>query len=426
MLKEVEETSPTTRKLTIDISPAVIEKEMSNAYNKLRTNAKIPGFRVGKVPLAILEKKFGKDIEAQVLEKIVPEFYSEAVKEAKIFPITYPEIDGKLELKKNQALSFIATVEVKPELKDISYEGIELKEKTFSTEEKEIEEALKMLRESRALLQVTEGPIQEGDMAVIDYSAFVDKSEVKELQSKDYPFILGSHVMPKAFSEVFSGKKKGDSFEVTIPFEADVPNKSIAGKEVLFKGTVKEMKERILPELDEEFAKGLNYGSMEELKKNISETIHKKKKNQIDSEYKRALTEHLIRNHDFEVPQSMVKRELESLIDESKQHAMSKGKPVKPDEELRIEFEPFALKNVKAMLILDAIGKKEKIEAGEDDMKEAIDEVASQHNLKPEEVKKLYIAQEGSLDGLKHRLYTGKVLDFVLSKANIEKSAVKS
>ncbi|UCF87263.1 MAG: trigger factor [Nitrospiraceae bacterium] len=426
MLKDVEETSPTTRKLTINISPEIIDKEMSNAYNRLRTNAKIPGFRVGKVPQAILEKKFGKDIEAQVLEKIVPEFYSEAVKQAKIFPITYPEIAGKLELKKNQPLSFTATVEVKPELKDISSEGIVLKEKTFSVEETEIEAAIKMIRESRALLQVTDGPIQEGDMAVIDYSAFVDKNEVKELQSKDYPFILGSHVMPRTFSEAFSGKKKGDSFEVTIPFESDTPNKTIAGKDVLFKVTVKEMKKRILPDLDEEFAKGLSYGSMEELKKNISENIEKKKKTQIDSEYKRELTEHLISNHSFEVPQSMVNRELESLIDESKQHAMSKGKTVKPDGELRTELEPLAFKNVKAMLILDTIGKKEKIEVNEDDMKEAIDEVASQHNLKPEEVKKLYIAQEGSLDGLKHRLYTGKVLDFVLSKANIEKSEVKS
>ena len=167
MLKQVEETNPTTRRLRIDIPSSVIDKEISEAYNKLRSTAKIPGFRAGKAPLVILEKKFGKNVEAQVLEKIIPEYYSDALKEARIFPITFPEINGKLELVKNQPLTFTAMVEIKPDIQDLNYESIPLKEKTFSVEDQEVEKAVRALQESRAFLKVSGTPVKEGDMAVI-------------------------------------------------------------------------------------------------------------------------------------------------------------------------------------------------------------------------------------------------------------------
>jgi trigger factor len=420
MLKQVEETSPTTRKLEINIPSSVIEKEISNAYNKLRSSAKIPGFRVGKVPQSILEKKFGKDVEAQVLEKIVPEFYTKAVQEAHIVPISFPDIGGTLKLVKNQPLSFTATVEVKPEIKDLTYEGIALKEKTFTVEENEVDTALKTLQESRAILNVTEGPVKEGDMAVIDYNSFIDNKEINELQTKDYPFIIGSHALPKEFTDALSGKKTGDTFEMNIHFEKDLPNKTVAGKDVLFKVSVKEMKERILPQLDDEFAKGFNFNSTDELKKHVRENLGKRKESRRDSEYKKEIVDHLINNNSLETPHSLVQKELESLIDEAKQNSLSQGQAVKTDEELRKEYEPAANKNVKTMLILDAIGQKEKIEVTEDDVNRAVEEVAAQHQIKPDEVKKLYITQEGSLNGLKHRLYSGKVLDLVLSRADIK------
>ncbi len=423
MLKQVEEPTPTTRKLRINIPSSVIEEEITNAYNKLRASAKIPGFRIGKVPHAILERKFGKDIEAQVIEKIVPEFYSKAIKEAQILPITYPNIDGEIELVKNQPLSFTATVEIKPEVKDLNYEGIVLKERTFSVEENEVETATKALQESKALLKVSEGPIKEGDVAIIDCDAFIDGKEVNELKSRDYSFVLGSQVLPKEFTDVLSDKKRGENFEIKINFDSAHPNKTIAGKEALFKVSIIELKEKVLPQLDDEFVKGFNCSNMEELRKNINENIHKRKKSQINNEYKKELIEHLSSRHNFEVPNSIVNKELEFLIGEAKQNAIRRGEPIKTDEELMKEYEPAAYKNVKVILILEAIGKKEKTEVSEDDVKQAINEIAAQHELKPEEVTKLYIAKDGSLDGLKNRLFTDKVLDIVVSKAVITKES---
>ncbi len=429
MLKQVEETTPTTRKLKVDIPSSAIEEEINNAYNKLKATAKVPGFRAGKVPLSILEKKFGKNIEAQVLEKLVPEFYANAIKEAKITPITFPYIDGKLEIKKNQAgtdrfqpLSFTATVEIKPHIKDLKYENITLKEKPCTVEEHDIENAIKALQSNKAVLKVSEGPLTEGDVAIINCDAFIDGKEVIELRSKEYPFAIGSPAMPKEFSSAFSGRKKGDNFEVKIDFEQSYPNKAVAGKDVLFKISVIELKETVLPQLDDEFAKDFNCSTMEELRKKLTENIQDQKTKRIDKEYKDELMDYLNKNHDIEVPQSLIKKEIEFQIDRAEQDALGKGQKIKDKADLEKEYEPIAFKNVKTMLIIEAIGTKENVKVVDEDIKQAIDEVAAQHSLKHEEVKKLYIAEDGSLDGLKHRLYGGKVLDVILSKATIEKT----
>ncbi|MEK7308241.1 MAG: trigger factor, partial [Nitrospirota bacterium] len=224
MLQEVEELTPTVRKLKINIPSSEVEDEIASAYNKLKARVKIPGFRVGKVPQAILEKKFGKDVENEVIEKIVSKSYSKAIQEAQILPITYPNIEGKLELIKNHPLSFTATVEVKPDIKNLNYEGIALNEKTFSVEKDEVETAVKNLQENKAVLKVSEGPLKEGDVTVIDCDAFINTQEVGELKLNDYPFILGSQILPEEFSNSLADRKKGENFEIKIKFDESYPN----------------------------------------------------------------------------------------------------------------------------------------------------------------------------------------------------------
>lgn len=424
MLQEDEETTPTIRKLKINIPFSVIEEELANAYGKLRARANLPGFRVGKAPQAILEKKFGKDIEKEVIEKIVPEFYSKAVREAQILPVTYPSIEEKIELTKNQPLSFTATVEVKPELKNLNYEGITLKERTFTVEEDEVQTATKMFQERRAVLKVSEGPVKEGDVAIIDCDASVDGKKVAELSLKDFPLIPGSpQKIPQEINDAINGKKKGESFDVNITFDKSYPDKTVADKQVNFKIKVNEIKERILPPLDDEFAKGFECKNMKALSEKIRENIHNRKKNQINSEFKQELIDNLTSSYNFEVPASMVNRELEFLIDEAKQNALKTGEVIKSDDEIKKEYEKPAIKNVKSLLILEAIGKKEKIEINEDNVNQSLNEIAAQHNLTPEEIKKIHIMRDGSLDGIKNRLFADKVLDFILSKATIEKNA---
>jgi trigger factor len=421
MLQEVEELTPTVRKLKINIPSSEVEDEIASAYNNLKARVKIPGFRVGRVPQAMLEKKFGKDIENEVIEKIVSKSYSKAIQEAQILPITYPNIEGNLELIRNHPLSFTATVEVKPDIKNLNYEGIALKEKAFSVEKEEVETAINKLQENNAVLKVSEGPLKEGDVTVIDCDAFINMQEVGELKLKDYPFIIGSQILPEEFSKSLADKKKGENFEIKIKFDESYPDKNIADKEVLFKVSVKEMKEKILPQLDDDFAKGFNLNSVEELKNKVTENIYTGKKIKTDNEYKNQLLDNLISSNNFEAPASMVARELDFLIDEAKQDTMRNGKAIRTDEELRKEYEQIAAKNVRGILLIESIGKKEKIEITEEDTDAAINEIASQYKLKPEEIKKIYIMKDGSLDGIKNGLYSDKVLGLVLSKAVIKK-----
>jgi trigger factor len=420
MLQDVEKVSNTTRRLKINVPPEVIQSETNSLYDEIRATTKIPGFRPGKVPQAILVKRFGKKVEAQVIEKIVPRFYMEAIKEAKIEPVNYPDIDEKIELKPGQPLSFTVTVEVKPEVGEMKYEGIALKKKTVSVEDAEMEKALNSLRESKALYSVTEDELREDDMAIVNNEAFIEDQLTDDLSYKEYPIVLGSQEMPKEFSDALIGKKKGETVEVKLNFESDHPNKTIAGKEVLFKISITEAKKKNIPPLDDEFAQSVDCKDLDELKKKMHDSISDRKEGQINIDYKREILDDLIKKHAIDVPPSMVQGEIESIIQQEKDSAVKRGEEVRPDEELKKEFEVKAKDNVKSVLLLDAIGKKENIEVSDDDVKKAIEEIAARNNLKPEEVTKLYAVREGSMDALRSRLFADKVLDCILEKASIE------
>jgi len=420
MLQEIEKLSPTSRKLTINIPSDVIQSETDSVYNHLQMTTSIPGFRPGKIPQAILKKKFGKKVEAQILEKMVPEFYMKAIQEAAIEPVSYPSIDEKIELKPGQPLSFSVTVEIKPDLGDINYENITLKKQTFTVEEDEVSKALEILQESKALYSATEEALKEGDMAIVNSEAFIEDEPREELTYKEYPFVLGTAEMPVEFSSALTGAKKGDSTDVRISFEKDHPNKTIAGKEVLFKVTVQEAKKKQVPPIDDELAKEAQCESLDALKEKIRDNLGKRKESQINLEYKKQILDELITRHDFDVPPTMVQGEIDSIVQQEKDNAMRKGETPKPDEELRKESETKARDNVKSVLLLEAIGKKNKVEVDDADVKSAVEEIAARNSLKPEEVMKLYSVREGSMEALKSRLFADKVLDFVLDKATIE------
>jgi len=420
MLQEIEEISPTTRRLKINVPSEVIQSETDSVYNNLRMTTNIPGFRAGKAPRAMLEKKFGKNVEAQIIEKIVPEFYLKAVKEAKIEPVNYPNIEDKIEIKPGQPLSFSVTVEIKPVLEDIKYQDIVLKKKTFTVEKEEADKSIEMLQENKALYAVTENQLKDGDMAIVDSDAFVDDKSMEELSYKEYPLVLGSEAMPKEFSKALIGKKNGGTVEVRINFDKDDPNKTIAGKEVLFKVTIKEAKKKHLPPLDDELAQEAGCENMDALRNKILENLNKRKESQVNLEYKKEILDELVKRHEFAVPASMIQGEIDSLINQVKENAERSGEAVKPDEELKTEFESKATDNVKSVMLLEAIGKDENIEVNDADTKDAIEEIATRNNLKPEEVTKLYTVREGSMDALKSRLFADKVLEFILEKTTIK------
>ncbi len=423
MLQGIEELSPTKRKLNINVPKEIIQSETDTAYNELKATAKIPGFRPGKVPQSILVKKFGKNVEAQIIERVVPRFYMEAIKEADIEPVTYPDIEDQVVLKPGEELNFSVTVEIKPVIGKVDFEGIKLEAIDAGIDEADLDRSISSMQESRALYSATDEALKEEDMAVMDSDAFIDDEPREELTNKEFPFVLGSESMPKEFTDALMGKKKGDTAEVSLDFEADFQNKELAGKTAVFKITVKEAKKKNLPPLDDEFAKEAGFDTMEKLKEAIRENLVKRKEGEINLQHKKVILDALIKKYDFDVPETMVEGELKSIIENAKETAMKNGEPLKSDEDIRTENEKSARENVKSVLLIETIGKQEKVEVNDDDIKVAIDEIAVRNNLKPEEVTKLYAAREGSIDALRSRLFADKVLEYVLEKSTIEKKS---
>ncbi|HDZ84814.1 MAG TPA: trigger factor, partial [Nitrospirae bacterium] len=253
--------------------------------------------------------------------------------------------------------------------------------------------------------------------------AFIDGEPKNEFSHKDYPLVIGSKEMPEEFSTALKGKKKGDEVEVKIKFDEDMPNDALKGKTLLCKVKITDGKKKNLPPLDNEFAESIEDAgckTIEELKKKMHDSLKDRKDSQINLEYKQEIINELLKRHDFDVPDSMVKGEIDSLVDQTKEDAMRRNETLKSDEELAKELKTTAKDNIRSVLILETVGKKDNIEVTDDDVKKAMEEIASRNNLKIEELMKLYGAREGSLDAMKSRLFADKVMDFILEKSTIE------
>jgi trigger factor len=437
LITAVEDISSTKKRLKIEIPAAVIEKEYRDSVNKVRQKAKIPGYRPGKAPENLIEKKFGEDIKSDIIDRLVPRYYSEALKEAGLVPVTLPQFESSLDVRKDGPLSFALTVEVRPPVGDLKYEGLQTDEIIAEVGDDEIENAVKGLREERAVFEAVDREIRGDDLIVIDYVK-LDPGGEKELSSaRDQVMDLGSGVAPKGFLDEIVGRRKGDVVEVALP-EVEggrIREDSTAGNHLRI--TVKEVKEKKLPTVDDEFAKDFGHEtieSLESLREKIREGILKAKQEKNANRQKEQLLDLIIENHDFEVPESLLEEELEKLVVNEKasrkqageliDESAKKGTPeAEGDKELAERLRPAAVRNVKTAVLLDVIAEKELITVTEDELKTRIGLLSQHFQTTPEAVMNLFITRDGSLDTLRRSIRDEKVMSLVLSKAEIKKGA---
>lgn len=420
MLKTIEEISSTKRRLRIEIPPQAIEKEISLSLEKLRQRTRVAGFRVGKAPLNLIEKKFGKEVEGEVLQKLIPRVYSETIKEANLKPVDNPVFEEMGDFKRQEPFNMTLLVEVMPGIEGLNYTGVKVHDAETEVSGSDVEDVLARLREEKAVFEPSEAPLAEGDIAILDYTV---EGEDKKFEA--HVFKVGGPTMPADFSRGLTGKKKGESFDVTVNFPEDYPVKETAGREVLFHLTVKDTKKVRLPELDDELAKDLGDTNLEELKTHIKEEIQKSKKLAVRKMQKAEIMKKLLEAHTFDAPEGLVEKELTGMVEEA---AAQKGATESPEapkgEELNIMRDSLrenAVRNVKASLLLEEIGEREKVEVSEDDMKEKVTQIAQRLSIAPENVIKYYVSKHGSLDSLRHAVFEEKVLDLLLEKAQFEK-----
>jgi len=439
LLKAVEDINQTKKRLRIEIASDLIEREIKNSLEKLRHTVKIPGFRPGKAPVNLIEKRFGKQVEAEVLEKVVPEQLGNAIREAAIDPVTMPVLEEEFDYKRNNPLAFAVTLEVKPKIENLAYENITVKDIPVNVEESDVEDALKALQNKKAVFEVADKVVEMDDFVSFEYvdseiAGGEDISSVKETISK-----MGNEIFPPDIMEKVIGKQKGDIIEFTTTFAATA-SKELAGRTAQIKVKISEVKKKTLPEIDDEFAKDLGYETITDLREKAREKIYAAKTEHIRKIQKAEIIRKLVESSTFEVPESLVGKEIEAImmhksISGSKEDSVSQNsvsdtfEPVssgqdteqKKDEDLQAELRSKAVRNVQAHFILDTIGQKEGIVVSDNEVDERIASLAQKLSTTPESVRNYYLYREGSLDGLKHSIMEDKVMDALLAKATIEK-----
>ncbi|HYA31636.1 MAG TPA: trigger factor [Thermodesulfovibrionales bacterium] len=414
MLRAVEDITTTRKRLTIEISPDDIEREIRDAFEKLKRKTTLPGFRTGKAPMELIEKKFGREVEQDVLDRVIPRGYLDALKEANLVPVANPVMEEKLDFRRHHSLSMTLTVEVMPKIDNLQYEGIKVKDFPVKVDESDVESVLQRQQEEKATYEPSEGPVDMSDLVVIDYAA-----RDEGIDAKDQVFKVGGSMFPGEFSQGLVGRRKGEEFSTEVTFPEEHPSSKLAGRKVALSVMVKDIKKVHLPQIDDELAKDSGFENLGEMKERIGEEIEKAKKNEVAKIQKAEILRKLIESHEFDVPESLVETETTVLASTV---MASKGQEAEKDPEtLKQELRPNAMRNVKASLLVETIGKAQGVSVSEEEIKGAIVSLSQRLSASPESIMKFYISRDGSLEGLKNAIFEDKVLDLILSKAVVEK-----
>ena len=437
MKMEVTELGPMKRALKIEIPADEVTQQFSRAYLELNRQVQIPGFRPGKAPLAILEKRYAKTVEEDVIRKLVPDFYGRAIKQAGISPVVVdiPPLD-RVKIKRDSPFTFTATVEIKPtiELRDYkSPNPISLQADKRAVAEDQVDRALEVLREQQARLDAAPpgAALAEGDYAIVDLEGFLDGAPLEGTKKEGQLHRVGSKaaLLGIEIDAHLIGRQEGDVAEIPQTYPVSHPDQRVAGKTVSFHLIIRGIKQKKLSPLDDEFAKDCGpYASLHELRDKLRSQMEKALKKDIEDSYKDTLLKRLIDTHHFDLPDTLVDRELSTIV-RQKLQARQRGKvtdslPVPDAEELkgiREEHRQEANRRVKAGLILEAIAEKEGLSVSQDDLNNEVTRLATELRVPMADlVKMIQAGGQDSVDELRARILADKALDVVYRQAVIQ------
>lgn len=425
MKTTLEDISPVKKKLLIEIDSKEVDKKLNQAYGEIRKTAKIPGFRPGKVPRKILETYFGNQVIDDVTRGLISESFPKAVDEVKTFPLGQPILE-KEALKHGQDFNYSAIIEVRPEFEVKDYFGLDVEKEILSISEEDVQKRLEEIREANGKMASIEEErlIRDGDFVIVDYEGFEDGQPMEDVKSSNLLVKVGKNDFHPKFDEALIGLKKEDETEVGIDFEKDFYHTKLAGKSVNFKIKIVDIKELVLPELNDEFASnlGADLKDLDGLKNELKKAITSQEEKRIDGELKRKLLEKISEGIDFELPEVLIDAEIDfsarRLNDNLERSGSSLEKAGISEAGLKKEFRPASEKRVREMLILDRIAKQDQIDIDDDDLEEGYGKLAESMGQDVETVKKYYEAR-GQVDSLKEEMLKEKTLNYLVDHANI-------
>jgi len=407
--------------LTVEVSAEEVTKGLDAAFQKVVKTVSVPGFRKGKMPRGMFEKRFGVEALYQdALDFILPEAYGKAIDETGIEPVDRPEIDIE-QMEKGKELIFKATVTVKPEVKLGEYKGLEVEELDANVTDEDVANELKTLQERQAELVVKEeGTAENGDTVVIDFEGFVDGEAFEGGKAENHSLELGTGSFIPGFEEQLVGVKAGESKDVEVTFPEEYHAAELAGKPAVFKVTVHEIKGKELPALDDEFAKDVDdeVETLDALKEKIQTRLVDSKKHEAEHHLRDSVVEKAAENAEVEIPEVMVTNEVNRMLQEFEQRLQTQGMNLElyfqfsgqDENALREQMKEEAQTRVKVNLTLEAIAKAENLEVTDEDVEAELEKMAGMYNMTVDMIKQAL----GGSEGIKSDLKLKKAVDFLV------------
>ena len=440
MKLEMTELGPVKRAIKIEVPEDAVNKEFDKVFSDLKRQVRIPGFRQGKAPVTMLEKRYGKEVAQDVVQRLVPDYYQRAIKEAGVTPVVVeiPPLD-RIKVKRNAVFTFTATVEIKPKIEVRDYRPpnpISLKPDSRSVTDEQVTQTLESLREQHARLEAAPPgtALAEGLFAVVKVDGSLDGTPVEGAQKEGHLHRVGSKeaVLGIDIEDSLVGKQEGDHFDLSQDYPASHPDERLAGKTVQFTIAIQGVKQKTLPTLDDEFAKDCGpFESITQLQEKVQSQLEDILKKDIEEAHKDQIITRLVEMHHFDLPDVLVDREVKAMVRQRVMEEQRKKKGSNPLEDtlkleedvkrLQQELLPEAKKRVKLALVLEAIADKEGIVVEESDIQEEITKLARGLKLPVEDIQRMVTAGgEGSREEFRDRIRAEKALQLVYQFAVIQ------
>ena len=419
----VEELSPIKKKLTIEVSEDQVAAELDNAFKKIAKTANIKGFRKGKVPQKVLEQQYGPKAHYDTIGSLINNSLYKALIDNNIEAVAQPEVVQTGAIEKGQSFSYEAEVDVRPDVVAKDYTGLELEKDKMVFDESVVDQQLEQMVQSKVQLVVAESETaRENDTVTIDFTGYIDGEAFENGAAEDYQLELGSNSFIPGFEEQIVGMKRGEEKDINVAFPEAYGAKNLAGKDAVFKVALKEIKEKKVPALDDDFAREMEAESLDQLKNKIREGAMVQQQQQVDGKLQESLMTALLEKNSFDVPDGMVTNQLLYLKDSFSQRLKAQGMSLEMlgmnDETFNKTYWDMATQQVKGELLLDSVARQEEISVADADLEKKLLEFAEQSNTPIDQVKKFF-ENDQALSGLKGQLLQEKVSAFLLEKAVI-------
>ncbi len=427
----VEDVSALTKKITITLPADGVQKKLDKAYGKLQRETKLKGFRRGKVPRKVVIRHYQGQVESEVGEQLVHESYFDAIEKEKVDPVVHPDI-SEPKFNEDGTFVYVANIDIRPEFELKDYKGIEIEKATGEISDAAIDIEIEELRRDMAPLKSVEGrAVENGDVIVVDFEGFHNGKAMKEVKNDNYSVDVGTGKLSPEFEEKLVGMKEGEDASHEVDFPAHYNNPVLAGKKIEFRVQVKDVKERVLPEINDEFAKDVDesYATVDDLKNDVRDRLQKQKDKQAAGELTDKLMQKLLETHEFDVPERLVRFEVEEMIKTTEKSLEQQGMNLESAgvnrDELAEQSKETAEKRVRGDFILKKIAETEEIKVNDEDMERAFKRIGDQYNMPVAKVKEFFGNRDDLLPFM-NEILNEKILTFLRENANfVEVAAAK-